>query len=195
MAPDGYGTGVWQPQGPTADDSPPQGPSGSEPEDPLRDDQAPWHGATPGTGVSNPGTWGWNDSWWQSNDWHQSGRSWTSDQWRDHWGDGQHGWPVPTGWGRRASSGDSMTCRRREGRTDQPTNRQSFENIQMVSIQALTMQKQIVFTGHANQGYAELSKNKFKSASYSQLGTLGGHTNQPKPRHTQHSVGWAAWTV
>ena len=49
-----------------------------------------------------------------------------------------------------------------DGRTDQPTNRQSFENIQTVSIQALTMPKQIVFTGHANQGCAELSKNKFK---------------------------------
>ena len=44
-----------------------------------------------------------------------------------------------------------------DGRTDQPT-----ENIQTVSIQALTMPKQIVFTGHANQGCAELSKNKFK---------------------------------
>ena len=110
MAPDGYGTGVWQPQGPAADDPPPQGPSGSEPEDPLRDDQATWHGATPGTGVSNPGTWGWNDSWWQSNDWHQSGRSWTSDQWRDHWSDGQFGWSQwPTGWGRRGSWGDSWT--------------------------------------------------------------------------------------
>ena len=63
-----------------------------------------------------------------------------------------------------------------DGRTDQPTNRQSFENIQTVSIQALTM---IVFTGHANQGCAELSKNKFKCFLRS-TGNLGrSHKSTP----------------
>ena len=66
-----------------------------------------------------------------------------------------------------------------DGRTDQPTNRQSFENIQTVSIQALTMPKQIVFTGHANQGCAELSKNKFKCFLRS-TGNLGrSHKSTP----------------
>ena len=60
-----------------------------------------------------------------------------------------------------------------DGRTDSPTNRQSFENIQTVSIQALTMRKQIVFTGHANQSCAELSKNKFKCFLRSTGGNLG----------------------